>query len=98
LVAFKTPAANDGREAVEVFKATHDIAFVILDLTMPVLDGEQCFGELRQLNAEVKVLMSSGYSEQEVTRRFWGMGLAGFVQKPYRFSALKEAILRIVEA
>jgi len=97
-LGFSVITASDGREAVEVFKATRDIAFVILDLTMPVLDGEQCFRELRQLNAEVKVLMSSGYSEQDVIRRFWGMGLAGFLQKPYRFSALKQAVLRIVEA
>ncbi len=91
-LGFTTITANDGREAVEIFKATPDIALVILDLTMPHLDGEQCFRELRQLKPDVKVIMSSGYNEQEVTRRFVGKGLAGFIQKPYKLSVLKEAI------
>ncbi|MDD2735879.1 MAG: response regulator [Desulfuromonadaceae bacterium] len=92
---FTTITANDGREAVEIFKSTPDISFVILDLTMPHMDGEQCFRELRQLKPDVKVIMSSGFSEHEVTQKFMGKGLAGFIQKPYKLSALKEAIQKI---
>jgi PAS domain S-box-containing protein len=94
-LGFATVTANDGREAVELFKATPDIAFVILDLTMPHMDGEQCFRELRQLKPGVKVIMSSGYNEQEVTQKFVGKGLAGFIQKPYRLSTLQEVIRKI---
>ncbi len=89
---FATLTANNGREAVEIFSSTPDIAFVILDLTMPHMDGEQCFRELRRLDPDVKVILSSGYSEHEVTRKFVGKGLAGFIQKPYTLSVLKEAI------
>jgi len=92
---FKTITANDGREAVEIFKTTPDISFVILDLTMPHMDGEQCFRELRRVKPDVKVIMSSGFSEHEVTQKFIGKGLAGFIQKPYKLSALKEAIRKI---
>jgi signal transduction histidine kinase/CheY-like chemotaxis protein len=92
---FTTITANDGREAVEIFKTTPDISFVILDLTMPHMDGEQCFRELRQFKPDVTVIMSSGFSEHEVTQKFMGMGLAGFIQKPYKLSALKEAIQKI---
>ena len=92
VLGFTAITANDGREAVDIFKANPDIDFVILDLTMPHMDGEQCFRELRQLKPDVKVLMSSGYNEQEVTQKFVGKGLAGFIQKPYKLSALKEAI------
>ncbi len=91
-LGFTAITANDGVEAVEIFKRTPDIAFVILDLTMPHMDGEQCFRELRQLKPDVKVIMSSGFSEHEVTQKFIGRGLAGFIQKPYRLSALKEVI------
>ena len=91
-LGFTTITANDGREAVEIFKSTPDIAFVILDLTMPHMDGEQCFRELHQIKPRVKVIMSSGFNEQEVTQKFVGKGLAGFIQKPYRLSVLKEAI------
>ena len=65
---------------------------MILDLTMPHMDGEQCFRELRQLDPAVKVVMSSGFSEHEVTQKFVGKGLAGFVQKPYKLSVLSDVI------
>ena len=94
-LGFSTITANDGREAIEMFKQNSDIAFVILDLTMPHMDGEQCFRELRQLNPDVKVIMSSGYNEQDVTQKFVGKGLAGFIQKPYKLSVLKDAIHKI---
>ena len=91
-LGFTVVTANDGRDAVEIFKSTPNIAFVILDLTMPHMDGEQCFRELKQLKPDIKVIMSSGYSEQEVTQKFAGKGLAGFIQKPYRLSTLQEVI------
>jgi len=94
-LGFKVITADDGREAIEVFKSITDIAFVILDLTMSDMDGVQCFHELRQLNPDVKVIISSGYNKQNVTQKFIGKGLAGFLQKPYRLPALKEAIRKI---
>lgn len=94
-LGFTVVTAADGREAVEIFKSTPDISFVILDLTMPHMDGEQCFRELRQLDPSVKVIMSSGYNEQEVTEKFVGKGLAGFIQKPYRFLTLQDVIRRL---
>ena len=96
-LGFSTITANDGREAVEIFKATPDITLVILDLTMPHLDGEQCFRELRQLKPDIKVIMSSGYNEQEITQRFVGKGLAGFIQKPYKLSILKLEIQKVLK-
>ena len=94
-LGFSVITADDGREGVAAFKENPDIAFVILDLTMPHMDGEQCFRELRQLKPDVKVIMSSGYSEQEVSEKFIGKGLAGFIQKPYKMSTLKEAVMNI---
>jgi YesN/AraC family two-component response regulator len=64
---------------------------------MPHMDGEQCFRELKQLRPDVKVIMSSGYNEQEVTQKFAGKGLAGFIQKPYKLSTLEETISKIQE-
>jgi PAS domain S-box-containing protein len=92
-LGFNVVSAKDGREAIDVYNARKDISFVILDLTMPHMDGEQCFSELRTLNPDVKVIMSSGFSESEVTRKFVGKGLAGFIQKPYKLSALREGIV-----
>jgi len=95
-LGFTTITAGDGREAVDIFRQNPEVVLVILDLTMPHMDGEQCFCELRQLKPDVKVIISSGYNEQEVTQKFVGYGLAGFIQKPYKLSQLKETIRGVV--
>lgn len=94
-LGFQVITANDGREALDKYQENPGISIVILDLTMPHMDGDQCFRELRQLDPDVKVIMSSGFSEQEVTQKFAGKGLAGFIQKPYKMSMLKETIQKI---
>ena len=66
-LGFSTLTARDGKEALEIYRNTPDISLVILDLTMPRMDGEQCFRELKAINPEVKVVISSGYNELEVS-------------------------------
>jgi DNA-binding NtrC family response regulator len=63
---------------------------------MPHLDGEACFRELRQLKPDVRVLMSSGYNEQDVVNRFAGKGLFGFIQKPYTFAQLIAKVRKVM--
>ena len=83
-VGLTVVSAEDGRQAVEAFKRIMaEVDLVILDLTMPQLDGEACFRELRLIKPDLKVILSSGYSEQDVVNLFAGKGLAGFIQKPY---------------
>jgi len=95
-LGFTPITARDGLEALGIFRETPGIAFVILDLTMPRMDGAQCFRDLRLLDPTVKVIMSSGYNEQEVAQRFVGQRLSGFIQKPYRLSVLRDVIKRVV--
>jgi signal transduction histidine kinase/CheY-like chemotaxis protein len=77
--------ARDGIECVDRFaERSGDIALVILDLTMPRLNGDETLRALRNIRTDVIVLLSSGYTEQEATSRFADEGLAGFLQKPYR--------------
>ena len=97
-VGFNVLTASHGREALETFRAhADDIVCVLLDLTMPHMDGEETFREMRRLRPGVKVLLCSGYNEQEATQRFSGKGLAGFLQKPYSMRALREELRRILE-
>ncbi len=88
-LGFDVVMAVDGREAIEVFREHEEqIVCVLLDLTMPNVDGEQCFEELRRIKREVCVVLSSGYNEQDLIDRFAGKGLAGFIQKPYSTQSL----------
>jgi CheY-like chemotaxis protein len=89
--------ASDGAEAVGLFRERHaEIACVLLDFKMPRMDGEEAFEEIRRIRDDVPVLLSSGYTEQESTRRFGGKGLAGFVQKPYELETLRKKLREVL--
>ncbi len=90
-LGFQVLVAEDGEEALHLYGA-HDggIDCVILDLTMPKMDGEETFRELRRLGCGVPIVISSGYSEYEVAERFAGKNVAGFLQKPYRMDSLRK--------
>src|SRR5207248_10213187 len=91
--------ARDGREAVQLFReAPEKVAIVLLDLTMPVMGGEEALRELQRVRPTVRVLLSSGFNEVEAVRRFTGKGLAGFIQKPYTAMALASKIKRALDA
>jgi len=76
--------ACDGVEALEIFRERHeDIVIVLLDMTMPRMNGEETFRALRAIDPSVKVVLSSGYNEQDATSRFVGKGLTGFIRKPF---------------
>ncbi len=97
-LGFKAMTAPDGRAALELFRKHGDkIACVLLDLTMPHMDGEETFRELRLLRPSVRVILCSGYNEQDATQRFTGEGLAGFLQKPYTMMELREKLIPIIK-
>ncbi len=94
---FKVLVANDGIQGLEVFGASiSEIKLVLMDLTMPRMDGEQTFRELRRLKGDVKVVLMSGFNEQEAIARFTGKGLAGFVQKPFKPEDLRNKLEEIL--
>jgi two-component system, cell cycle sensor histidine kinase and response regulator CckA len=86
---FTVKPAGDGIEALEVFEHhRREIVCVLLDLAMPRMDGEQALRKLREIDVNVPVIIASGYSDHEVSQRFAGEEVAGFVQKPYHMSTL----------
>jgi two-component system, cell cycle sensor histidine kinase and response regulator CckA len=92
-LGFSVITAGDGGEAVEIYRVRgREIAFVLLDLAMPRMNGEEAFRELRRMDPGVQVILSSGYREQEISVRFAGEGLTGFIQKPYQVARLRDAL------
>ncbi|MEM8996398.1 MAG: PAS domain S-box protein, partial [Acidobacteriota bacterium] len=84
-LGFDVLSADGGGRALEIFRRRRDdICVVLLDMTMPHMDGEETFRSLQAIRPGVPVVLSSGYSEQIAAERFDGKGLAGFLQKPYR--------------
>ncbi len=89
--------ASGGLEAINILSTEEDIDCILLDLTMPKLDGKATFQELRKIHAKVPVLLTSGYSEEESLDRFQGESVAGFVKKPVMRDALIEKISKAIE-
>lgn len=98
LFGFEPLFAVDGQEGVEFFRKHQDeIVCILLDMTMPRLDGEGTFKAIRAIRPDARVILTSGYSEHDATARFIDKGLAGFIQKPYDLSALRAAIRAALE-
>ncbi len=95
---FTVLTAEDGAAGVDVFRQHRDeVSLVLLDLTMPVLSGEEAFSELRRIRDDVPVIMMSGYNETETTERFAGKRLSGFIQKPYEAEQLRALVRAVLE-
>ncbi|MBI5949561.1 MAG: response regulator [Chloroflexi bacterium] len=94
--------ARNGREALDIYRAQAcEIALVLMDMTMPEMDGEETFRALRAIDPGVRVVVSSGYSEQDTTARFAEACPAGYIQKPYRIDELLakvDAVMRSAPA
>ncbi len=88
--------ASDGKVGIQVF-AQHqkDIMAILLDLTMPNMDGQQFFTHVRSVDSTIPVILSSGYSEEEAMKRFTDPGITAFIQKPYQVEVLIAKIEKI---
>jgi two-component system cell cycle sensor histidine kinase/response regulator CckA len=96
-LGFTVLTAAHGREAVEIYRAHAAwITAVLLDLTMPQMDGAETFHELKLVRDDVRVIISSGYGEQHALTLFAGMGLAGFVAKPYSLDELSSTLRKVL--
>ena len=85
--------ARDGQEALEVFeKNKNTVDLVILDMRMPY-NGGRAFDQLKLIKSDVKVLIASGYTEDQRIREMFKQGCIGFIQKPFSVNLLSEKVL-----
>ncbi len=95
-LGFHVLTASDGREAVERYRQKKGgFRGVILDLTMPRMDGLEAWTELNRIDPCAKVILMSGFSSEDVVARFEGKGIAGFLQKPFTFEELKKLMSEV---
>jgi PAS domain S-box-containing protein len=92
---FEVLRAEDGARGVALLRERRDrVDVVLLDLSMPGLSGEETFRRLREIDPDVRVILSSGYDRDEARGRFGAGPPAGFIQKPYRPEKLVSEIAR----
>jgi DNA-binding NarL/FixJ family response regulator len=92
--------APDGVEAIKLYQAHRDeVALVVLDVVMPKLNGHEVYRELKRLDADVTVLMTTGYNNGPTTvESLLAEGVCGVVFKPYNIDELARAVRAALEA
>lgn len=94
---FTVIEAINGKEAMDLYlKNSATIALVITDLGMPIMDGYQLFFELKKLNPELPIIISSGFGDRDITSKIPKESMAGLISKPYNPSQL-QAVLKNIE-
>jgi len=94
---FDVLLARDGQEGLDLFRQrSGEIACVILDVAMPNMDGEECYRRIRDVRADIPIVLSSGYTEQFISEQFIGQSPDGFIQKPYVLGNLVETLRGIL--
>ncbi|MBI3089483.1 MAG: PAS domain S-box protein [Candidatus Tectomicrobia bacterium] len=95
---FTVLTAEDGREGVKLFRAHADeIVVVLLDMTMPNMNADEASREMRRIRPAVRIILSSGYTQDDVAAKFPRDALAGFIQKPYLVMDLVAKVRSVLE-
>jgi PAS domain S-box-containing protein len=92
-MGFKVLTAENGLEALEIYrKFNSEIQVVLIDMIMPKLDGKETFLEMKKINPDVRAIISTGFTKDIAVQETLDQGIVGFIQKPYRFEELSDAI------
>lgn len=98
-LGYRVICARSGKEALAQYQATQEkISLVILDMIMPDLGGGETFDQLKAMDPEVKVILSSGYSLIGQAKQIMARGCNGFIQKPFRIQEVSQKIREVLDA
>lgn len=96
-LGYKVITASNGKEAVEIYREKGgEIGLITMDLVMPVMDGLNAFREIKKINPDAKVIISSGYSadNMDILKK---EGVSGFINKPYRLGEIVGIISKVLD-
>ena len=92
-LGYDTVTVCDGVEAVEYYGGNNnDIDLALIDLNMPRMGGRECYQRMKEINPNLRAVLSTGYSRDGAAQEILDDGVQGFVQKPFQASQLSEAI------
>ena len=97
-LGYKVLIARSGKEAIEIYeKNKEQIDIVLLDMIMPDMSGSDTYDKLKEINPDVKVLLSSGYSMIGTATEIMDRGCSGFIQKPFKMKELSQKLREILD-
>jgi CheY-like chemotaxis protein len=96
-IGYTVLPAMSGQEAIEIFQRKQDVIdMIIMDMIMPGMSGSETFDRLKEINQDVRILLSSGYSVDGQATKILRRGCDGFIQKPFNMNQLAEKIHKIM--
>ena len=96
-LGYQVLLAADGAEALAIYRREgHRFHLVILDMLMPGMGGAETYRQLKEMDPEVRVLLSSGYSLDGEAQQVMAAGARGFIQKPYRLTVLSHHVAKTI--
>jgi CheY-like chemotaxis protein len=97
-LGYRVVAVSGGVQALSFYEEQGDgVDLVILDMAMPGMNGKETFERLKMIDPDVRVILSTGYSEDERARELFALGIKGFVGKPYRVDDLAAVVRRVLD-
>ena len=97
-LGYEVLIANGGKEAIEIYQKHHGkIDMVLLDMIMPDMGGGKTYDKLKEVNPDIKVLLSSGYSINGQATEILEQGCNGFIQKPFNITDLSKKIREVLD-
>jgi CheY-like chemotaxis protein len=94
---YRVLIAANGAEALEILRADAGVGLVVLDLTMPVMTGGQAIPLIKVMRPALPIILSSGFAEAEISRRYADCGIADFLQKPYTAATIASKVMQIFQ-
>ncbi|MBI9101856.1 MAG: response regulator [Spirochaetales bacterium] len=96
-LGYEVTLAENGQSALDIFSENKGIFdLVILDLIMPVMDGPECFQNLKKVAPEIPIIISSGYAKETALKKLQGLELSGFLHKPYKIIELSQIVAQVI--
>jgi len=96
-MGYHVVTASSGEEALTYYsRYGHEIDLVIVDMVMPKMDGAECFRKLKEIDPNVRAILSTGYAMSDRVQEVLNSGMKGFVQKPYSLDQLSAAVHRVI--
>jgi CheY-like chemotaxis protein len=101
-IGYEVIKASSGMEAIEIVRKSvknrdKKIDLLILDMIMPEMGGGLTFDRIKEINPDLKVILSSGYSIKGEARKIMERGCDGFIQKPFKIAALSKKIKEVLK-
>ena len=98
-IGYRVIAVSNGKRAIEVFSTNPDgFNAVVMDLSMPEMDGKECFAKLHEIDPGVRVILITGFSRDGRVQELLDMGVKGFLQKPFRLEKLSAVLADIIDS